>query len=195
MKVTHVLLAVVVAAVTLGAQAPAPGNSDETYLAIRSGDQARIAAIAGSASEVNAPERRSGATPLMQAAAFGSIEAMRLLLDKGADVNAKSSAGATALMWAVTDLAKVRLLVDRGADVNAVSESGRTALHVAAMSDNSAPIVQLLRSRGAKADAVDKEGMTTVLAATIGNDIATIKQLVEAGANINAAGFLGLTPL
>ena len=139
MKVTYVLPAVVVAAVALGAQAPAPGGPDESYQAIRSGDQARIAAIAGNASEINAPERRGGATPLMQAAAFGSLEAMRLLIDKGAVVNARSSAGATALMWAVADLAKVRLLIDRGADVNAVSESGRTALHLAAMSDNSRP--------------------------------------------------------
>ena len=43
--------------------------------------------------------------------------AMRLLLDKGADVNARNAAGATALMWAATDLAKVRVLVDRGAEV------------------------------------------------------------------------------
>ncbi len=195
MKVTYVLPAVVVAAVALGAQAPAPGGPDQAYQAIRSGDQARIAAIAGNASEINAPERRGGATPLMQAAAFGSLEAMRLLIDKGADVNARSSAGATALMWAVADLAKVRLLIDRGADVNAVSESGRTALHLAAMSDNSAPIVQLLRSRGAKADAVDKEGMTTLLAAAIGNDTATIRQFVDAGVNVNTPGVLGQTPL
>ena len=187
----RILVGAVVASVTLVAQTPVPGTSDQTYQAIRSGDQARIAAIAGNASEINAQERRGGATPLMQAAAFGSLDAMRLLLDKGANVNARSSAGATALMWAVADLAKVRLLVDRGADVNAVSESGRTALHLAAMSDNSAPIVQLLRSRGAKADAVDKEGMTTLLAATIGNDTATIRQLVDAGVNVNDAGVPG----
>lgn len=193
--IPRVIVGVAVAAATLGAQTPAPSNSDQFYLAIRAGDQARVAALAANVADVNASERRGGATPLMHTAAFGSLEAMRLLIDKGADVNTRSAAGATALMWAATDLAKVRLLVERGADVNAVSDSGRTVMHLAAMSDSSAPIVQFLHSRGAKADVVDKEGMTTLLAATVGNDTATIKQLVEAGVNVNAAGFLGLTPL
>jgi ankyrin repeat protein len=70
-------------------------------------------------SDVNYVERRGGATPLMNAAAFGSLDAMRLLVDAGANVNARSYARATALMWAVADLARVRLLVERGADVNA----------------------------------------------------------------------------
>ena len=60
---------------------------------------------------------------------------MRLLLDKGAEVNARSSGNATALMWAVADLPKVRQLMARGADVNVVSSSGRTALFLAAQSD------------------------------------------------------------
>src|SRR5579884_3954456 len=38
-----------------------------------------------------------GATPLMHAAAIGSVEAMQLLLDAGADVNARNAFDATAL--------------------------------------------------------------------------------------------------
>ena len=131
----------------------------------------------------------------MNASAFGSIETMKLLMDKGADVNARSAAGATALMWAVTDLAKVRLLIDRGADVNAVSESGRSALLLAAMSDRSGPIVRLLLSHGANAQIVDSDKTTTLFAATFGNDSDTIAQLVEAGVNVNLANVQGTTPL
>jgi tetratricopeptide (TPR) repeat protein len=47
-------------------------------------------------------------TPLMYAAAFGSLEALRLLRAAGADVNAQNVFGATALMWSVTEPAKVR---------------------------------------------------------------------------------------
>jgi len=36
----------------------------------------------------------------MYAAAFASPDLVRLLLDSGADVNARSNSGATALMWA-----------------------------------------------------------------------------------------------
>jgi ankyrin repeat protein len=36
---------------------------------------------------------------------------MKLLLEEGADVNATSKSGATALLWAVHDLEKVKLLL------------------------------------------------------------------------------------
>jgi len=176
-------------AITAGlkAQAPDPDLADRLYTAIRGSDQAQVERLLQNGADVNLRDRRGGATPLMYAAALGSLDTMKLLIEKGADVNARSTGGATALMWAATDLAKVRLLVDRGADVNAVSERGRTALLLAAMSDQSAEIVRLLLSRRADAHAVDKEGTSTLLAASFGNDTATIRQLVEAGVNVNAA--------
>jgi ankyrin repeat protein len=165
------------------------------YAAIRDGNTAVLGTLLSGGADVNAKERRGGATPLMLAAAYGSLDAMTLLLDKGADVNARSATGATALMWSATDLAKVRLLVDRGADVNVESDSGRTALLLAAMSDQSADIVKLLLGRKANAKAVDKEGTTTTLAAAFGNDTATLQQLLEAGADANLANRIGQTPL
>jgi ankyrin repeat protein len=186
-------LAVIVAVAS--AQTPPAAVSDQFYAAIRSNDNTQVETLLRNGAAVEVRDRRGGATPLMHAAAFGSIETMRLLLDKGADVNARSTAGATALMWAATDLSKVRLLIDRGADVNAVSESGRTALMLAAMSEGSGPIVRLLLSHGAKAQVVDKEKATTMTAATFGNDSDSITQLVEAGADVNRADALGLTPL
>jgi ankyrin repeat protein len=120
---------------------------------------------------------------------------VRLLLDKGADVNARSAAGATALMWAATDLAKARLLIERGADVNAASESGRTALLLSAMSDRSGAIVRLLLAHGANAQVVDNTRTSVLHAATFGNDSDSIAQIVEAGANVQLGDGLGMTPL
>ena len=51
----------------------------------------------------------------MYAAEIGSVDAMRVLIDRGADVNAQNAFGSTALMWSVSDPAKVRLLLDHGA--------------------------------------------------------------------------------
>jgi ankyrin repeat protein len=67
----------------------------------------------------------NGTTPLMLAAASGSAEAVKLLLDRNVDANAKESArGQTALMFAAaynrTDA--MTLLLAAGADVNAVSK-------------------------------------------------------------------------
>jgi ankyrin repeat protein len=193
---TGVFLCFATAIIGLSAQTPTPGPAEAFYAAIRSGDSAQVAALIQKGSDVNVKERRGGATPLMHAAAIGSLDTMRLLLDKGADVNARNAAGATALMWAVTDLSKVRLLVDRGADVKAASSLGHTALELAAMSDGSVEIVRLLLTHGADPKAVDKALMSTALtAATMGNDTDTIRQLVAAGADVNAADVIGFTPL
>src|SRR5262245_47511886 len=112
LKTCGVSLCFAMAIVGISAQTPSPGAAEAFYPAIRSGDNAQVATLIAKGSEANAKERRGGTTPLMHAAAIGSLDTIRLLLDKGADVNAKNGAGATALMWAATELAKVRLLVD-----------------------------------------------------------------------------------
>src|SRR5438477_11690556 len=87
---------ILMTSVMLLAQAPPPvppqPEADRFYEAIRSGDVARVRSVIDSGIDVNLVERRGGATPLMNAAAFGSSDAMRLLLDKGAKVNAASYA-------------------------------------------------------------------------------------------------------
>ena len=105
-------------------------------------------ALLDDGASADTPDPRGGATPLMYAAAVGSVEAMILLLDKGANANASNSAGATALMWAATDLDKVKLLLSRGADAKAVSQRGRTALFIAARNDASSATVKLLMDAG-----------------------------------------------
>ena len=137
-----------------------------------------------------------GITPLMYAAEIGSLDALRLLIDRGADVNAQIAFGAPALMWSVSDPAKVRLLLDHGAPVNTVARSGRTALIVAAFTNPSADVVKLLLARGAKVGVMDARHVTPLNAATFGNDTATIRLLLGAGADINTPDtFIGLTPL
>ena len=84
-----------------------------------------------------------GATPLMYAVLYADAEDVRLVLDAGADVNARNEVGATALMWAVDDLDKTRLLLRKGADPNARSDDGRTPLLVATSWSRSYEVVKL----------------------------------------------------
>lgn len=136
-----------------------------------------------------------GSTPLMYAALYGDSAEMRLLLDKGADPNARNDAGATALMWAVDDLEKVRLLVEHGAGVNAKSDDGRTPLMIASGVYGNSAVLKLLLARGAKVNvkAPVLFGETTPLVeATYAGDEAAVQLLADHGADVKNAGPLAL---
>ena len=105
----------------------------KVFEAIRNNDLSAVKVQLGSG-DVNAKDKR-GTTPLMYAAAYGSADAVKILIEAGADVNSKNAFDATALMWAVNDLDKVRLLLTKGADVNARSKMGRSPLLMAAFDD------------------------------------------------------------
>lgn len=189
-----VLLGVWVYAVQSASVVTGAASAGEIYQAIRTNDLARLKTLVATRADANVADQ-SGETPLMSAAAAGSIDAMQLLVDRGADVNAQNAFGSTALIWSVTDLAKTRLLLDRGAKVDTATKTGRTALFVATMSDNSAPIVRLLMAKGADPKVVDAFRTTTVMAAAIGNDLETMRLMLDAGVDANAASATNLTPL
>jgi ankyrin repeat protein len=46
---------------------------------------------------IDARDRDSGATPLYNAASWGKLDVARLLIEKGADVNARNKSGKTPL--------------------------------------------------------------------------------------------------
>jgi ankyrin repeat protein/mono/diheme cytochrome c family protein len=136
----------------------------------------------------------SGSTALMFAAYAGTVDAMQALLDAGADVKAKNRRNATALHWAVSDVAKMKLLLMKGAEVDAKSIDGRTALHAAAMLPAGAPMVQLLLEVGADANARSLIGQTPLFAAA-GASAENVRLLLDKGANPNATSQTGATAL
>ena len=75
----------------------AENPSAEFYTAIRANDLARVNALLSGGGSANVHDAR-GVTPLMYAAVVGSVEAMSLLVDAGADVNARNDVGSTALI-------------------------------------------------------------------------------------------------
>jgi ankyrin repeat domain-containing protein 17 len=120
------------------------------------------------------PMPRIESPPLNDAAFLGELAEVRELLRDGADVNARSSVGRTALMLALATVVDdpqpnpagpaaqararrkfqiARLLVESGADVTASCCQGRTALHeaIGALGSDGdiVPILELLIARGA----------------------------------------------
>ena len=89
--------------------------------------------------------------PLLLAAGEGRLDAVRYLLDQGADVNARDERRRTALTEATFygNTSVIKELLLRGADINAVSDEG-TPLEIAINTKHEA-IVELLKHYGAKA--------------------------------------------
>jgi ankyrin repeat protein len=94
----------------------------------------------------------SGVTgaPLFLAAREGRLNAVRYLLDQGADVNVRGPHGHSALTEATYygHLPIIKELVAKGADINAKSEAG-TPLDIAVHGSNPA-VIDLLKHYGAK---------------------------------------------
>lgn len=102
---------------------------------------------------------------LIKAAKRGDVSGVRQALAQGADVNAKTREGWTALMAASLSadrVAVVRLLLARGADARARNGRGLTSLMYASGA-GSEPVVRLLLTHGADVAVQDKEGGTTAL--------------------------------
>ena len=161
--------------------------ADKYYEGIRTNDLAMLNALVNS--QGPKCKDKHATTPLHYAAAYGSVEALRVILSAGADVNAANDFGATPLMWAIAEPEKVHLLVAAGADVNAKSRMGRTPLYLAAANDGSAATVRFLLDHGAKLEP------QALVAAAAANDLASIRILIEKGAAVNVTDEAGRTPL
>ena len=115
-----------------------------------------------------------GWTALHLAAFFGQIEAARMLIDKGADVNARSEnemANCPLHSAAAGDHYMVcELLIANGADVNATQEGGFTALMEAATHGDRG-LCELLLRRGSNRTMKSAAGKTAAeLAAEAGHE-------------------------
>ena len=126
-----------------------------------------------------------GGTPLMYAALARNTEVIKLLLGKGADVNARHNGNGTALMFAAQmgDPATVKLLLEKGAEVNITNEHGYTALMYAAASESNDPeVIKALLAKGAEINVEAKDGETALTLAGRKGRTEIVRLLKQAGA-------------
>lgn len=127
-----------------------------------------------------------GWTPLFIAVRDGQAEAAKLLIYRGANLNAQTDRGATALMMAVTQKfqsEKVRrdlllYLLKRGADPNQKDAFGHSAFYYAAALHN-ADTAELLYEYGAAPTDEEKKEIRELLKAEKGTAAAKIRRLLN----------------
>lgn len=169
-------------------------TAEDYFRAIRSDDLARVRELSRDASNIKSADSK-GITPLLYASAFGSLDAMRVLIEAGADVNAAEPQGAVPLHWAACDPARVKLLVESGARADAKSAQGRTPLMIASSCEGAADSVRILLSKGADVNARQENGATPLLAATDSAGPRIARMLLAAGAKADAVNQQGDTTL
>ncbi|HUF47892.1 MAG TPA: ankyrin repeat domain-containing protein [Vicinamibacterales bacterium] len=127
--------------------------------------------------------------PTVEAARRGDIEAIRALVQAGADVNATQGDGLTPLHWAAErgDRALAEVLLHAGANVRAVTRIGdHTPLHVASRT-GSASVVRVLLDAGADASqATTTSGVTPLHLAAASGSVEAVTALLDKGAAIDA---------
>lgn len=129
----------------------------------------------------------NGEDLLVIAAMNDNVNLIRMLLDKGVDVDAPSHSQSPLFMASMEGSFKAaKFLIDHGASINSRAITGATPLHVAATFDRP-DICKLLIANGAQVDARDNTNLTPLIQVCDRcSNLATLKILLENGADINA---------
>jgi uncharacterized protein len=129
-------------------------RSPKTYVAACNGDLDTLRALAYRDPSIDQANPFAGSCPgwrpIIIAAAEGKGDAVKILLEKGADPNVANAKGRTALMFAARygyD-SIVDDLLNAGAQPDIVPLEGPKAIVAAGMEGNAAPIVKILRKGG-----------------------------------------------
>lgn len=145
-------------------------------------------------------ERRTGDglgfTPLALAAQEGHYGIVKVLLQNGARVSARSDGGCTALiMAAIHGHAQVaQLLIESGADVDARDCNGVTSVYSAALKGHP-KIVKLLIEAGAGVNISASDGCMPLHPSSKDGHLAVVRLLVEAGALLDVKNGDGGAPM
>jgi ankyrin repeat protein len=175
-------------------------TASELHDAVKADDAGRVRAAIAAGADISENDVYMG-SPLHIAAARGSVEITKLLLDAGADIEALGvgslkKAHPLHIAARVNGVAIATLLVKRGAKVDSRDAQDRTPLFVAA-SSGQAEVADFLLQAGADplAEESDYHDTAIYIAAMNGN-LGVVKLMVSKGVSANIRNtHTGETPL
>ncbi|KAF7366710.1 HET-domain-containing protein [Mycena sanguinolenta] len=137
---------------------------------------------------LNASQEVSFVNPVLAASKGGRTAILRLLVEKGFDVNTVDDTYGSALQAASSNghIDNIRLLIEKGAQVNAVGGQFGTALQAASCCGNVEAVCVLLE-QDADVNAGGGEAGSALQAASNWGTTETVRLLLNNGADVNAA--------
>jgi ankyrin repeat protein len=164
------------------ADSPDPDGMTALQMVARTGNVKAAQLLLDAGATVDARERWGGQTALMWASARRHPEMMRLLIAKGADVNARST---------VRDYQRHVTAEGRP---KSLDSGGLTPLLYAAR-ENCHACADVLLTSGADINLPDPDGVSPLLVAIMNANWDLANQLIAAGADVNQWDIFGETPL
>ncbi|XP_069670554.1 uncharacterized protein [Periplaneta americana] len=135
-------------------------------------------------------------TPLFWAAVKGRLETVKMLVDKGANVNTDDAWKQTPLYYAISGchVEVVKFLIENGANVKVCDKDGDSVTFTALLSGN-LDILRLLIDKDADVDACNKLSKTLIFTAVERGNEDIVRLLIGKGANVNACNMYGESPV
>ncbi len=181
------ILLLTIATLTALAQEP------DVFAAIRNNNLDQLRQLIG---KIGADVRgRQQTTPLIYAAAMGSLESVKVLVEAGAGVNSQNALGETPLLLAADDIEKTRFLLAKGAKAAALSKLGRSPLIVAASTHGDPGILRMLLEAGADYKAKDAFGVHVLIPLAQRGNVEGLRLVLDRGAETDTLDGGGSTAL
>ena len=154
-------------------------------------------ALLNANARINDVTKISGNNALILATIHGSIECLKILLQRGSNVDQQNNNGKTALSMAAKfgSVESIEILLQHNASINVQDYSKKTALMYAAFG-NHADCVKILIASGAMLDITDNEKLDALMLSLINNeDDKCPLLLIRSGCSLHNVSMSGYTPL
>jgi ankyrin repeat protein/beta-lactamase regulating signal transducer with metallopeptidase domain/6-phosphogluconolactonase (cycloisomerase 2 family) len=173
------------------------GTAEELYEAACSGDRKRLQSLIKNAVGINT-RGQGGYTALHWAAKENQKNGAELLLEVGADVNARTSEGGwnplhIAALQSNKDVAES--LIAKGAELDAENHNNRLTSLLITQRTGDIDFAEFLLGKGANLNNKDEWGWTPLHKAAAQGDTAFADLLIKKGADVNVKDDVGHTPL
>jgi len=173
-------------------------NEKALFTAIKENNYGKVTSLLREKKNIDINKKnKKGVTPIHPASSGGNTNIVKILIEKGADVDSPADKdGHTPLHDAAFEghLEIVKLLLEKGANLNPKDNNKETPLHYASRAGRK-KIVKHLIENGANIEEKNDKGATPIHLASDWGELETVILLIKSGANIDSPANDGHTAL